>query len=117
MASQSFATRGTAARHALAVLVGLMAGMVALTGCGTSSEAAARNTVDLVGFSILEQPNKDVFADFEKTPAGRNATFKTSYGASGDQSRAVESGLPHPATNPRVLPGAGSRGAAPCPRV
>jgi sulfate transport system substrate-binding protein len=92
MANQSHATRGTARRHVLALLVGLMAAALGLTGCGEVSEAAGRNTVHLVGFSILEQPNKDVLADFEKTPAGRDVTFKTSYGASGDQSRAVAAG-------------------------
>ena len=34
--------------------------------------------------------NKQLVSDFQKTDAGKNVTFKTSYGASGDQSRAVE---------------------------
>ena len=32
--------------------------------------AAAGGTVNLVGFSILEQANKQVIADFNKTSAG-----------------------------------------------
>src|SRR5690349_7663318 len=66
---------------------------LALTGCGAASEAASGTTnLNLVGFSILEQPNKQEFADFQKTPAGKGIAFKTSYGASGDQSRAVAAG-------------------------
>jgi sulfate transport system substrate-binding protein len=66
---------------------------LALTGCGAASEAASGTTnLNLVGFSILEQPNKDVLADFARTSAGKDVGFKTSYGASGDQSRAVEAG-------------------------
>lgn len=71
----------------------LAAAALALTGCGAASEAAADKTdLNLVGFSILEQPNKQEIADFQKTAAGKNVAFKTSYGASGDQSRAVAAG-------------------------
>ena len=69
------------------------AAVVALTGCGASADETSTGTdLNLVGFSILEQPNKTVFADFEKTSAGKDVAFKTSYGASGDQSRAVAAG-------------------------
>ena len=49
-------------------------------------------SLSLVGFSILEQANKQVIADFNETADGKGVTFKQSYGASGDQSRAVEGG-------------------------
>ena len=39
-----------------------------------------------MGFSILEQANKGVISDFEKTSDGKDVDFKQSYGASGDQS-------------------------------
>jgi sulfate/thiosulfate-binding protein len=66
---------------------------MALAGCGGSSGASGGgSTVSLVGFSILEQPNKKVIADFEKTSDGKDVTFKQSYGASGDQARAVIGG-------------------------
>jgi sulfate/thiosulfate transport system substrate-binding protein len=72
-------------------------GVITLAGCGGSSSGAGSSgkseSLSLVGFSILEQANKTVTADFEKTSAGKNVTFSTSYGASGDQSRAVEGGL------------------------
>lgn len=72
----------------------LVAGALALTACGSSDggSGTADATVRVNGFSILEQANKAVFADFEKTDAGKGVQFQTSYGASGDQSRGVESG-------------------------
>jgi sulfate/thiosulfate transport system substrate-binding protein len=79
-------------RRGLAVAAAACAAALALAGCGSSSQAAGGTDLNLVGFSILEQPNKQVFADFEKTPAGKDVSFKTSYGASGDQSRAVAAG-------------------------
>jgi sulfate transport system substrate-binding protein len=45
-----------------------------------------------VGFSILEQANKQVISDFNQTGDGKDVTFKQSYGASGDQARAVIGG-------------------------
>lgn len=71
-------------------------GVMALAGCGGSSGAAGGSGADkvsLVGFSILEQANKQVISDWNKTADGKGVTFETSYGASGDQSRAVEGGL------------------------
>jgi len=70
-----------------------VAGVLALTGCGGDSEGASgKTTLNIVGYSVLEQANKGVIAAFEKTDAGKDVTFKESYGASGDQSRAVVAG-------------------------
>ena len=70
------------------------AGALALGACGSDNggSAAAADTVNVNGFSILEQANKHVFDAFEKTEAGKGVQFQTSYGASGDQSRAVAAG-------------------------
>ncbi len=46
-----------------------------------------------MGFSVLKTANEPVIADFQKTDAGKDVKFTTSYGASGDQSRAVAGGL------------------------
>jgi sulfate transport system substrate-binding protein len=46
-----------------------------------------------VGFSVLKTANEPVIAAFKKTSAGDGISFTTSYGASGDQSRAVAGGL------------------------
>src|SRR3954447_21361712 len=70
--------------------------VIALAGCGGNSAGAsesASESLSLVGSSILEQANKPVTADWQKTSVGKGVTFETSYGASGDQSRAVEGGL------------------------
>ena len=52
-----------------------------------------KQTVSIVGFSILKTANKQLIEDFKKTDAGKNVEFKESYGASGDQARAVIAGL------------------------
>jgi sulfate/thiosulfate transport system substrate-binding protein len=69
------------------------AALVGLTGCGTAATGASADDVSVVGFSVLQTANQSVFSDFQKTPAGKGVQFKTSYGASGDQSRAVAAGL------------------------
>src|SRR3954452_6425509 len=65
-----------------------------LSGCAASSGATAdKNQLSIVGFSVLKTANEPVIAAFQKTSAGKGVTFTTSYGASGDQSRAVAGGL------------------------
>jgi sulfate/thiosulfate-binding protein len=66
-----------------------------LSGCAASSGASSdNNQLSVVGFSVLKTANEPVIADFQKTAEGKGITFSTSYGASGDQSRAVAGGLP-----------------------
>ena len=72
-----------------------IAGVLALSGCGDDSDGGSDGggtTINVVGYSVLEQANKGVISAFEKTDAGKDVTFKESYGASGDQSRAVVNG-------------------------
>jgi sulfate/thiosulfate-binding protein len=64
----------------------------ALAGCSASGSSDT-NSVSIVGFSVLQQANEPVITDFQKTSAGKGVKFTTSYGASGDQSRAVASGV------------------------
>ena len=47
----------------------------------------------LVAYSTPQEAYDAITDAFRKTPQGRNITFTKSYGASGDQSRAVEAGL------------------------
>jgi sulfate/thiosulfate transport system substrate-binding protein len=66
-----------------------------LSGCAASSgSSGASDKVSVVGFSVLKTANTPVIADFQKTSAGKGVSFTQSYGASGDQSRAVIGGLP-----------------------
>ena len=49
--------------------------------------------LSLVGFAVPQSANNAAQAAFAKTADGKNTTWTESYGASGDQSRAVVSGL------------------------
>ncbi len=72
-----------------------LAALLVTTGCSSAggSSDSGGDQLSLVGFSVLEAANAPVFEEFEGTSEGDGVTFKTSYGASGDQSRAVEGGL------------------------
>ena len=65
-----------------------------LSGCAASNGASSdKNQLSVVGFSVLKTANQPVISAFQKTAAGKGVSFTTSYGASGDQSRAVAGGL------------------------
>jgi sulfate/thiosulfate-binding protein len=74
------------------VLVALVAGL-ALAACTGSPSSGETVTLHIVGFAVPEAANKAIAAEWAKTEAGRDVRFETSYGASGDQSRAVVNGL------------------------
>lgn len=67
-------------------------GVLTLTGCGNSSGSSSTGTLNVVGFSVMEQANQKVFAAFEKTPAGQGWRVLGSYGASGTERDAVLGG-------------------------
>src|SRR5690242_4988003 len=77
-----------------AAVVGVIVAMLALAGCGSTAGGAAAGsaTVRVSGFSVLTAANKPVFKGFQGTDQGKGVEFETSYGASGDQSRAVAAG-------------------------
>ncbi len=70
-----------------------VAGVLALTAC-TSDGASGDDAKNLsvVAFSVMETANEPIFEAFQDTDAGSDAGFAPSYGASGDQSRAVVAG-------------------------
>src|SRR4051794_33084296 len=74
----------------------LVAALVAATsGCGSSSgSSGGSDNLPLVAYSTPKEAYAELIPAFQKTPAGKGVTFSQSYGASGDQSRAVASGLP-----------------------
>ncbi len=76
--------------------VASVAGLLALAACGGGASAGSGDgatKVSLVGFSTPEKANDDIAEKWAQTAAGKGVEWQTSYGASGDQSRAVESGL------------------------
>src|SRR5947207_4932199 len=71
-------------------------GSSSATGATAAGDSGANNprvNLSLVAFSVPQTANTALEAAFAKTPEGKNTTWTESYGASGDQSRAVASGL------------------------
>jgi sulfate/thiosulfate-binding protein len=66
---------------------------IGIAACGGSASGAG--TINLVAYSTPQQAYEDhVEPAFKDTSAGDGVEFSNSFGASGDQSRAVESGQP-----------------------
>jgi sulfate/thiosulfate-binding protein len=59
----------------------------------TASSGSGAKKLALVAYSTPQVVYDGVIPAFEKTAAGKGVSFTQSYGASGDQSRAVEGGL------------------------
>jgi sulfate/thiosulfate-binding protein len=72
---------------------------VGAAGCGGPAEEGASASgsgakLSLVAYSTPKEAYEELIPAFQKTAAGKGVSFDQSYGASGDQSRAVASGLP-----------------------
>jgi sulfate transport system substrate-binding protein len=66
-------------------------------GCGGQSGASSDGKggkLSLVAYSTPQEAYQKIIPAFQKTPAGKGVGLTQSYGASGDQERAVEAGLP-----------------------
>lgn len=63
-----------------------------LTACGGDSDSGAAGSVTIVGYSVLEAANAGVIDAFKETDGNGDVDFSESYGASGDQARAVIAG-------------------------
>jgi sulfate/thiosulfate transport system substrate-binding protein len=88
------------------LLLAPLAAALLAAGCGGASDSTdgsatastggggkSKSTLSLVAYSTPEVVYDQIIPDFEKTADGNGVGFKTSYGASGDQSRAVDAGL------------------------
>jgi sulfate/thiosulfate-binding protein len=66
-----------------------------VAGCGGSGGAggAGAGRLTLVAYSTPREAYEALIPEFQKTAAGSGVAFSQSYGASGDQSRAVAAGL------------------------
>src|SRR5919198_1723277 len=86
-------------RLAAAALALLLLTVVA-AGCGGPAETAGSGgdgsggKLSLVAYSTPKEAYAELIPAFAKTSAGKGVSFTQSYGASGDQSRAVAAGLP-----------------------
>ncbi len=79
---------------ALAAFVFLVA-----SACGGVSEsgtggASGSSKLTLVAYSTPKEAYEELIPAFQKTAAGKDVSFDQSYASSGEQSRAVEAGLP-----------------------
>jgi sulfate/thiosulfate transport system substrate-binding protein len=81
----------SAAIAALALLAAVVA-----SGCGgtSSGSTGGGKTISLVAYSTPKEAYAAVIKAFQATPDGKGVTFRQSFGASGEQSRAVANGLP-----------------------
>src|SRR6476619_1450355 len=83
----------SAAAVALVALVAAGCGGASDTKGGSSSSGGGEK-LSLVAYSTPQVVYDELQPKFAATGAGEGTSFSSSYGASGDQSRAVESGLP-----------------------
>lgn len=96
------AVRRLRGRRALATLAVSLSAAIGLVACASSSAtpgsggttAAARGgkTVSLVAYSVPKPAYDALQKGFAGTSEGSGVTWRSSYGASGDQSRAVQNG-------------------------
>ena len=88
-------------RSRIAAFAVLAAALMAGVGCGGASDtkggeagaAEGGSTLSLVAYSTPQVVYDEIIPAFNQTEQGSGIAFKSSYGASGDQSRAVEGGL------------------------
>jgi sulfate/thiosulfate-binding protein len=85
-------------KHVRTAVALAAASLLVVAACGGDDDEAAAgsggdSTISIVGFAVPEAANEAIAEEWTQTPEGEGVEFRTSYGASGDQSRAVESGL------------------------
>jgi sulfate/thiosulfate transport system substrate-binding protein len=79
----------------------LVAGLMAVTACGGASDSTSGGAstdkgskqLSLIAYSTPQVVYDEIIPEFQKTGDGEGVGFKSSFGASGEQSRAVEAGL------------------------
>ena len=82
--------------RAAALTTAVVASSMVLAGCvggAATAPEAGTTTLHLVGFAVPKEANNAIQKKFAETPDGKGVVWEESYGASGDQSRAVANGL------------------------
>lgn len=78
----------------LAALMGIGIASLGLVACG-GSDSGGGGKIDLVAYSTPQQAYEEgIVPAFQESSAGSGVEFSASFGASGDQRRAVEAGQP-----------------------
>lgn len=96
---------GTTLRRSVA---GVASAVAILTAALTAGGAAASgNSITLVAYSTPAAAYGQIISAFGKTSAGKGISFSQSYGASGDQARAVADGLHADVVNLSLQPDLG----------
>jgi sulfate transport system substrate-binding protein len=84
--------RNSMSRRVLAVLVAVVLGAT-LTLATTAAARSSDVRLSLVAYSTPREAYAKLIPLFENSAAGKDVSFSQSYGASGDQARAVRAGL------------------------
>jgi sulfate/thiosulfate transport system substrate-binding protein len=71
----------------------LAAVLIALSALVAACGGSSGSKLSLVAYSTPQEAYQELIPAFKKTSAGKDLDFNQSYGASGDQERAVEAGL------------------------
>ena len=82
-------------RAPIAALLLLLVGL-GVSACGGTSSGAAgggSGTLSLIAYSTPQEAYEEIIPAFRRGAGGEGVSVKQSYGASGDQARAVEAGL------------------------
>ena len=87
MTSSRFRGRGTKA----AILAPVLALALGVAACG--GDSGGSGSLSLIAYSTPQEAYEEIIPAFKATADGKGVTFRQSYGASGDQARAVEAGL------------------------
>lgn len=87
-------TRARVLRTAAALSIAMLALLTACSTTSGGSSSASGTALNLVAFSVPKPAYDDLQKNFADSANGKGIQWKSSYGASGDQARAVISGLP-----------------------
>jgi sulfate transport system substrate-binding protein len=80
-------------RHTLAAAVLTAVGLAFAVGATIASAQPLDTRLSLVAYSTPREAYAKLISVFQDTPAGKDVDFSQSYGASGEQTRAVKAGL------------------------
>src|SRR5436305_257035 len=81
----------------LVTFLALLAAIPAVAACGSSANGSSSGDgghLNLVAYSTPKEAYAALIPAFQKTAPGKGTSFTQSFGPSGDQARAVQSGLP-----------------------